>query len=201
MTTLNHGEYTQKAIEDGCKLKIVSEDYYSELRGNSIGNNWSVTLVNEAGKDLLSSTSRVSRDKALDSLEGRLRARAREREEAVTPFAKLLAEVRHITDMRFNNNDKAHHLSTNATRNGWDISRDSDFVCNIRIHNAANTVIWFDMFQPYSVVQMNLVNMRTWGINQEMQALPELLDAINDYLYVDMDKRKAEFAHKLEEAK
>lgn len=36
MTKLNYGEYTQKDIDEGCKLKITSEDYYSATPENPV---------------------------------------------------------------------------------------------------------------------------------------------------------------------
>ena len=68
MTKLNYGEYTQKAIDEGCKLKITSEDYYSATH-TSFAKNYSVYILNEAGKELAQSFSKVTLEKALNSLE------------------------------------------------------------------------------------------------------------------------------------
>lgn len=73
--------------------------------------------------------------------------------------------------------------------------------CIIRIHNAANWVIYFDMMQKYSEIELNLSSLNTWGMNREMEALPKLLDAIREYLYIDQNIRMAEFNISTEEVK
>jgi len=194
VTKLNYGEYTQKAIDEGCKLKITSEDYYSATH-TSFAKNYSVYILNEAGKELAQSFSKVTLEKALNSLEARLKAKAKAREDAVSPYEKLVAEVEHITDFMFPNNDKASHLSRGETYNGWDIAIGADNTCVIHVHNAANWVICFGLFEPYSRIEMNLASLNTRGMNKEMDALPKLLDAIRQYLGSDVAIRKKELGY------
>ena len=198
MTT--YGKYTQKAIDEGCKINITTESHL-ENSGKIVNNRFCATVRNKSGKELVWTNSKISLDKVLDSIEEKLTEKAKRLEEATHPFAKLVAEVEHITDFVFPNNDKAKHLSRNETHNSWDIERNSENKCIIRIHNAANWVIYFDMIQIYSEIELNLRSLNTWGMNREMEALPKLLDAIREYLYIDQSIRMAEFNISMEEVK
>ena len=99
--------------------------------------------------------------------------------------------------MMFSNNDKAKHLSRNETHGGWDIYYGSEGRAFINRHNAGNYVIGFDMFEEKDMrrieVNLHCITFSDWAYKSDMEALPYLLKAIDEYLEIPLVDRKAEF--------
>lgn len=193
----NYGEYTQGYIDEGCSVVVSQEVQYNTDKEVSY-ETYRAVLKNLKNKELESSYSSKSLEKAVLALEKRAEKRRKKELEKRRPFAELTFKVNNITDLMFSNNDKAKRLSRNETYGGWDINYyGSEGKAIIKIHNSANYVIGFDMFEKQDMrrIEVNLHCLRfsEWAYRSDMEALPYLLKAIDEYLDVPLTDRKAEF--------
>lgn len=193
----NYGEYTQGYINEG--FSVTTEQEIKCNTGNEITwEQYRATLKNKLNKTLETSRSSVSLEKALLGLEKNAEKRRKKELEKRRPFAELKFKINNITDTMFNNNDKAKPHSRNVTFHGWDIMQHTSGVAEITIHNAGNYVMSFNMFDERDLrrVEVNLHCLRlesSFRGKNEMEALPHLLNAIDEYLDIPLADRKAEF--------
>lgn len=198
----NYGEYTQGYIDEGFSVSVSQEIRYNTEKEIS-QEQYRVVLRNKLNKDLESSYSGISLDKALLGLEKRAEKRRNKELEKRYPFAELKFKINNITDTMFNNNDKAKRHSRNVTFQGWDIIRCTNGTAEINIHNAGNYVMSFNLFDEPDLkrIEVNLHCLRlesSFRGKTEMEALPFLLNAIDEYLEVPLADRRAEFEKTVE---
>lgn len=186
-------------LEKGCNLtsdsrirnraRVVNEQgWYWE----DIEDEYRVELRNKKGKLIAWANSKVSLEKALGSLSKKIKEKYNSRGTSNKPFAKLRFAVEEITDLDFFNNDNAHHLSNKATFRGWDVLRYADY-CEIKVHNAANSVMTFPLYKEYANIELNLNNIVLETYTGENKAFPKLMNVVRDYLDTPLKERLAEF--------
>lgn len=183
------GDNLQIFIDEGCQIKVNTEhvfgkDYECVKESNTL------LLINNAGKTLLTTTAN-NLQKGLDQLDKKLIEKATEKQREKKPLEKLKFEVDQLRELNFNNND-AHRLSRSATYRGWDLRERGNGNIDIAIHNAANSVLWFDPLQESRVINLNLINLQTTVLTNENKNFIKLLDLISDYLRAPLDIRKQE---------
>lgn len=179
----------QSMIDKGCYVAIEHETIIGK---HSNPKKYYLTLKNETGKALVN-TRANNLDKGFRQLDKKLEERIQKDKAAKKPFEEFKYKVEQLTDLKFNNNDKAERLSRAETYSGWDVVTWEGNTVEVKKHNAANSVIKFNKFQQDRRVEVNLLNISLWGTNNEKKYLPELLRIIDDYLYVPVEVRKVEF--------
>lgn len=183
------GENLQIFIDEGCQIKVNTEhvfgkDYECAKESNTL------LLINNAGKTLLT-TSANNLQKGLDQLDKKLIEKATEKQREKKPLEKLKFEVDQLRELNFKNSN-AHRLSRLATFNGWDLRERGNGNIEIKVHNAANVVLWFDPLQEHRVINLNLINLQTTVLTNENKNFIKLLDLISDYLRAPLEIRKQE---------
>lgn len=183
------GENLQIFIDEGCQIKVNTEhvfgkDYECVKESNTL------LLINNAGKTLLTTTAN-NLQKGLDQLDKKLIERTIEIQRKKKPLENLKFEVDQLRELNFKNSN-AHRLSRSATFHGWDLGERGNGKIEIRIHNAANSVLWFDPLQESRVINLNLANLKTTLPTNENKNFMKLLDLISDYLRTPLEIRKQE---------
>ena len=185
---MKYGELTKQYLADEARLEIETQHTISN-GGDSLRN--TVTLKSRSGQVINSASSKISIDRALELLEDKLVERKEKQNRDKRPYAQLCVEVDNIREKYFFNRDDVDVLSSKATFRGWDIQRWEGDKAIIKVHNAANVLMEFDLLQNLMNVNMNLFNLSLWR-EADKQAFAELTRAIEEYLDKPLEVRKEE---------
>ncbi|WP_290491120.1 MULTISPECIES: hypothetical protein [unclassified Aerococcus] len=184
------GDNLQSYVDKGCRVKIRTE-YTFDSDFKAIKEQHGLTLINNAGQELIH-TSANNVEKGLSQLNKKLTEKVEKEKAKKQPLENLIYKINQLRELHFKNNDKAHHLSRAATFKGWDVLVWGNGKVEVKIHNAGNTVLWFDCLQENYVINVNVLNVETFLSNNENKKFTELLGIIKEYLYTPLEIRKQE---------
>lgn len=193
------GEYTRKLILDH-RAQIEEQTIETRRDSNGISKRIKVTVKNVHGKDLYESTAAIVQ-RAYEKIEDRVKRDTEYKISQSRPYEALKNEIKQITAMEFNNNTSAGNYSSRQTFNGFDICMDSKFEITIKVHNAANPILWFGALQETRIISMNTYNIDTFRHRKNEFSYFKVIDAIHGYLAIDPDIRRKELGMKNEENK
>lgn len=116
------------------------------------------------------------------------------------PYAWFQHRIKQITDTYFVNNN-AKPLSPRATFQGFDVGLyqndgfDDEIKITINKHNAANVYMEFKPLEEFPRVSVN-AHMIDMHSDEQRKAYFEVLQAIQDYIDIDISVRREEFRPK-----
>lgn len=179
---MKYGKLTQQAIDDGGYIEIDSRTL---VKSDGSSRYHNVILRNGKRNHISSCSSTVSIEKAVKGIEKKLVEKESKKNGVTKPFGMLRQRVEEIRVKNFYNDKRTH--------NGWDLCLYPDNICVVKMHNAANTILSFDMLSDYRRVELNLYSMSFEYINDtKLKAFAELLGAIENYFESPMESREEE---------
>ncbi|WP_017548644.1 hypothetical protein [Salinicoccus carnicancri] len=184
-------------IEDeGCRITYEES---GSLKGDF---KISYRLESSRGRRISDASSIVSKEKALNSLEQRVRKKMNEEYDDARPFDNLRKDIRRINllhETKRGSHPQVGGYSDPMT--SWGINEVTDVEetdVEINLGGAGNVIIKFDALKDGSGVLVSSQGISGFFLKNSIGLV---LEAIASYLYVDKEIRKAEMQKKMEQSR